>query len=620
LDTTSQLPQNQTLQPQNPAMTVRLPPSRLEQIMSARANVKLQQFGYDQLGVGRTVTIPETGAVADDYILGPGDEIVVSLRGQENNDFHTSVGRDGNVVLPRLAPIAASGRSFGSFRQDVDAAVHRAYVASTASTSISRVRQVNVLVAGEVNSPGPRIVTGLSSALDALLLSGGVKKTGSLRNIRVQRGGHSYSVDLYGALAGTGGSGSMRLADGDRVVVPPLGSTVAVAGLVRRPGIYELAGRASGMTARALLNLAGGEEVRGRYRLSVLRIEPDGRSNLMLLPSDSSVVRDSEILRVELAADYTTSQATLSGGTGLAGQYAVPAGGRLSDILRAPGAMGPAPYTLFGILVRKDPRTLLRSLVAFTPVAVMNGAEDMQLQGDDLVRPISINESQLLAFVVKSYLDKMALDQSRIRNPLQASRDAAAQVAIAAANKGTSPSDQTRPQVTPSNPFGIDPSELEQASSGQEDFSGVPADLQRANITALLETAAPGTALATQRELAYQRALTQASQPSVPGALPSTGQLQQSQQSALLMSSQIGAQGGSDLTGGFGQNGLQNGQNQTQTQNQTMNGQNPSQQEPAANFMDQPASTGGYASNQEVHTFGELSRQLGVDPLVLSTS
>jgi protein involved in polysaccharide export with SLBB domain len=114
------------------------------------------QFGYDQLGVGRQITVPETGAVADDYIMGPGDEVVVSLRGQENSDVRTSVDRNGRVILPRLAPIPAAGRSFGSFRQDVDAAVRRAYIASTASVSIGRVRQISVLVSGEVNAPGVR--------------------------------------------------------------------------------------------------------------------------------------------------------------------------------------------------------------------------------------------------------------------------------------------------------------------------------------------------------------------------------------------------------------------------------------------------------------------------------
>jgi polysaccharide export outer membrane protein len=619
VDTTTNQPQSQTLQPQSP-LTMRQQPSRLEQILSARAGERLQQFGYDQLGVGRQVTVPETGAVQDDYIMGPGDEVVVSLRGQENNDFRTTVDRDGRVVLPRLSPIAATGRSFGSFREDVNALVRRAYIASTASVSLGRVRQISVLVSGEVNVPGQRLVTGLSSAVDAILLSGGVKKSGSLRNIRIQRGRHVYVVDLYSVLTGSGSGSSMRMADGDRIIVPPLGSAVAVAGLVRRPGIYELPAHAGAMTARALLNLAGGQEVRGRYRLAVQRIEPDGRLNLVPLQGESGVVRDSEILRVELGADFASSQATLSGGTGLAGQYAVSSGSRLSDILRAPGALGLTPYTLFGVIVRKDTRTLLRTLVAFTPVAVMNGAEDMQLQSDDLVRPISVAESQLLAFVVKSYLDKMALDQAHIRNPLQSTADNAAAAAAAAKAAGVDQI-QTKSPVTPSNPFGLDPNDLQQAFTGQEDFGGVPADIQRSNITALLDTAAPGTVLARQRELAYQMALTQAAAPSAAGIPPATSQLQQSQQSqqsqqtALLLSSQIGTSSASDLSGGFGQNGgLQNGQNQNQN---GMNGPGAPQQEPAANYIQQPATATGYASNQEVHTFDELSRQLGVDPLVL---
>ena len=619
VDTTSSLPQSQTLYPQNPARVVKLPPSRLEQIMSARANVKLNQFGYDMLGVGRVVTVPETGALAGEYILGPGDEIAVTLRGQENSDFRTTVARDGNVVLPRLPPIFASGRNFETFRQDVEAAVHRAYVATTASISIGKVRQINVMVAGEVNVPGPRLVTGLSSTLDALLLSGGVKKTGSLRNIKVLRGGREYSVDMYATLAGTIAGGGMRLSDGDRVIVPPLGPTVAVAGLVRRPGIYELPARASAMPVRTLLALAGGQEVRGRYRLSVMRIEQDGRFNLVPLSDDKGSVGDSEILRVELNADLASSQATLSGGTGLAGQYAVSTGSRLSDMLRNPGALGQTPYTLFGLIVRKDQRTLLRSLMAFTPVAVMGGSEDLQLQSDDFVRPISVAESQLLAFIVKSYLDKMALDQQRIRNPLQTSAETAAASAVAASNpKNTALVDQTKLQVTPSNPFGLDPSVLQQASTGQEDFSGVPADIQRSNIIALLDTAAPGTAAAAQKELAYQKALSGAAKPSTEGgATPTIQQLQQSQQSALLMASQgldVGADAsaaGQNANGINGMNGI-NGQDQ---------GQNPAvplkTPDPNPNYMDQPANAGGFASNLEVHTFGELSRQLGVDPLVL---
>src|ERR1700748_2800941 len=71
-----------------------LPQSRLEQIMSARAGARLEQFGYDQLGRGRSISMAQTGAIQDDYILGPGDQIVVSLRGQENSELRAEVNRN----------------------------------------------------------------------------------------------------------------------------------------------------------------------------------------------------------------------------------------------------------------------------------------------------------------------------------------------------------------------------------------------------------------------------------------------------------------------------------------------------------------------------------------------
>ena len=628
VDTTSQLPQSQTLQPQrNMPASRQQPPSRLEQIISARAGVRMQQFGYDQLGVGRSVTVPETGAVADDYIMGPGDEVVISLRGQENSDFRTNVDRNGRVVLPRLAPIPATGRTFGSFREDVDAAVHRAYVASTASTAIGRVRQISVLVSGEVNAPGQRIVTGLSSVLDALLLSNGVKKTGSLRDIRIQRMGQQHIVDLYSVLTGSSAGGGMRLADGDRIVVPPLANTVAVAGLVRRPGIYELPARTRSMSARALLSLAGGQEVRGRYRLSVQRIEPDGRLNLVALSGDTGAIRDSEILRVELSADLATSQATLSGGVGLAGRYAVTPGTRLSDVIKAPGALGTSPYALFGLIVRKDPRTLMRTLIAFTPAAVLGGTEDMPLQTDDTIRPITVGESQLLTFVLKTYLSKLALDQARIRNPLETSAEQAAEAAAAAnAQNGSSNNNNSnsvsRPSViaitaapvSPDNPFGLRPGALDEAMTGQEDFSSVPADLQRSNIIALLNMAAPGTLLAQQRQLAYQQSLQAANSTGV----QTPAQMAQAQQTALL-ASQMGTPPQGALNAPYSQSQQQGG-GVSPDADGLPNPLGPDGlpvQTPPPNYQDQPIRPGDFATNREARTFGELSRQLEIDPLVL---
>ena len=258
----------------------RPPLSALERLMSLRAGQRLLQFGYEEFGHGNAVMVRQSGALQDNYILGEGDEIVASLHGQENANYRTRVDRDGRVVLPSLSPIAASGRSFGAFRADLERAVARAFVGTDVSVSVGAVRQIAVRVVGEVNAPGIYSLTGLSSALDALNLAGGVKKTGSLRNIQIVRAGRTMRLDLYALLANLGAEGDFTLSDGDRIVVPLLAGAVAVAGQVRRPGIYELPFGAAGARTGELLALAGGPQVRGAYRFSVMTTGEDGRRRM----------------------------------------------------------------------------------------------------------------------------------------------------------------------------------------------------------------------------------------------------------------------------------------------------------------------------------------------------
>lgn len=407
-----------TLLPAQPS-----PPSRLEQILSTRAGVVLSLFGYDQLGVGRPVLLPQMGGLQDSYILGPGDEAVVTLRGQENAEYRVVVDRDGRVALPRLSPLEAAGRSLGDFRQEVSDAVRRAYPSTESYVTVGRLREISVLVAGEVASPGVRTLTGLSSPLDAILVSGGIKKTGSLRNVRLIRHGRSIAIDLYSVLTTGALPGTTTLADGDRIFVPPLTKVVAAAGWFRRPAIYELPPGRSAISARALETLAGGAEVGGRYRLEVMRLEKSGETRLSAVTAPSSVVRDGEVLLALPSADQTIGKAILSGATALAGGYAVKEGMHLSELLKAPGALGPTPYTIFGIISRRDPRTLLRSLTAFSPVQILAEGKDPPLLEDDIVRVFSMSEAKLLSRAITLEEKKKQRKEEAIRNPYLASLD-----------------------------------------------------------------------------------------------------------------------------------------------------------------------------------------------------
>jgi protein involved in polysaccharide export with SLBB domain len=226
------------------------------------------------------------------------------------------------------------------------------------------------------------------------------------------------------------------------------------------------------------------------------------------------------------------------------------------------------------------------------------------------------------------------MDQARIRNPLATSSADAAQAQIAAGatsgSAGSSAASAASAQaanasamISPNNPFGLQPDRLENYSSGQEDFSGVPADIQRSNIIALLNVAAPGSLLAQQRALAYQQALSTSSSSSQTPA-----QAAQAQQAALLVaqsdlppplpasSIQPAVGGAQQNIYGMQQNGL-NGMNGQNGQNGQLGADGRPVEPMAPNYQYQPVNPGDFASNREARTFGELVRQLNVDPLVL---
>lgn len=410
-DTNSTVLMQPSPQPSRP-----LPRSAVEQVLSARAGVPLNQFGYRELGVAKAVLLPQSGGVQENYVLGPGDEIVITLRGQEAGEFRTFVDRSGRVILPKLSPINVAGRTFSDFQQDLTAAVQRAYVATEAFVTLGRVRQIRVTVGGEVNNPGLRVMTGLASAVDAILVSSGVKKTGSLRNIQILRGGRRIPVDLYGILRGTAGAQAPLLTDGDRVIVSPLGPTAAIAGPVRIPGIYELAPRQSGITAAALISMAGGYIVRGRYDLALIGLAADGRTQLTDVANDRVLVRDSDVLIVRATAEQTAGRATVQSGTAntFNGTYPTQSG-RLSEMLRAPGMLGDDPYPLFAVISRRDPTTLLRTLVAVTPSAVMSGRQDFTLQSDDIVHTFTRTEAVNLINAINWFDERRKRQDDRIQ-------------------------------------------------------------------------------------------------------------------------------------------------------------------------------------------------------------
>lgn len=400
-------PQSVTLQAPT-QLRIPPPPSRLEKIFSARAGLPMIQFGYTLFEGLNQVTVPQVGTIQKYYVLGPGDALRINLRGQENSTYDVTIDNDGNVILPKLPPIHAAGHTFAEFQAALEAAVKKAYISTTVYVSVTQLRRVAVTVAGEVNAPGVKMLTGLSSPLDALILALGVKKSGSLRNIKIIRGGKILHYDLYRVLLSDGEQPQIRLADGDRIVVPPVGKVVGVSGWVQRPGIYELPPGQSTISIPRLVRLAGGLQVSGKFRFSLMKTDSQGRTNLVSLPSAKrGTARDGDILFVDRAADETVGRFEFYGPTSLAGEYSLDRYHTLASLLRTPGAMGRSPYMLLGLISRKDPKTLLRHLIAFSPQEILAGRTDITLKNADIVRIFDLAESGMLSQAVGIFTNKV---------------------------------------------------------------------------------------------------------------------------------------------------------------------------------------------------------------------
>lgn len=358
---------------------------------------ELRQFGYDTFR-GGAAPPPSFGALPGSYILGPGDEVVVALRGRARQTLTLKIGRDGMLLLPELPPIPAAGRSLADLRADMESRAARELGGSEVFLSIGAIRQISVFVGGEVMRPGFQTLTALASVLDALAAAEGVRRSGSLRAIRIEGPAGSRQVDLYPLLADVPGAADLTLREGERILVPPLGGVVAIAGDVARPGIYELPARQGAMPLEDALVLAGGPLRPSGNRLLVQQSDAQGRRSFAELAVSASLKRGDALL-VRPGADVAANTIRLSGHVAMPITRA--AGGRQGLSVRGLIAdhrqLGPDPYTRFAVVLRPDQRSGQRHLLGFDLARALEGRGGPALRDGDEVIVFSRADIQWLS-------------------------------------------------------------------------------------------------------------------------------------------------------------------------------------------------------------------------------
>jgi len=218
---------------------------------------KLEQFGYDLFAGEATTFAPVSDIpVPSEYVIGPGDTLQIFLFGKESVEHQLQVSREGELNFPGIGPIQVAGMRFDELKTSLNQRISQQMIGVRASITLGRLRSIRVFILGDVRRPGSYTVSALSTMTNALFVSGGVTKIGSLRNVQLKRRGNVVTtLDLYDLLLKGDTSQDARIQPGDVLFVPPIGEVAGIGGEVRRPALYELKQE---RTVADLVQMAGG--------------------------------------------------------------------------------------------------------------------------------------------------------------------------------------------------------------------------------------------------------------------------------------------------------------------------------------------------------------------------
>lgn len=289
---------------------------------------------FDQ--VPSTFAPVENTPVPANYVLGPGDELLIRAWGKIELNARVTVDRNGQIDLPRVGTLTVAGLQYTQLHGFMQSAIGALYKDFELSVSLGELRSIQVFVLGQARQPGAYTISSLSTLVDALFASGGPSATGSMRRVQLRREDKTVTeFDLYDLIERGDKSHDMRLLPGDVIFIPSIGPQIAISGDVNQPGIYELKGET---TVAAALSGAGGLTSLADAERAVLeRIENHRSREVQEFALDAEgkarLLKDGDLLRVFPLSPKITNAVTLRGSVAQPGLYLWRKGMRVTDLI-----------------------------------------------------------------------------------------------------------------------------------------------------------------------------------------------------------------------------------------------------------------------------------------------
>ena len=388
------------------APSVPLLPSVLEkqyrESYSSLLSADLHQFGYDIFAsMGQKVS--QYAVPQGDYIIGPGDTIKVRVWGAGGDgEYEGVVSREGSIDVPQIGIINVAGIRYRDVDQVIAQEAKKYVQGINIKTSLQQLRSVEVYVVGAVQQPGLHMVPAFSTVIDGLLASGGVKKTGTLRDVQLYRNGKLLrSVDLYDLLLKGDRNGDLTLQDRDVVFVPHIHETAAVVGAAIDSAIFELKGES---TVGDILAMAGGMLPQGfTSRMSLRRFVNNQDfvvQDIAITGGDASwkaiPIHNGDLLELGFLSSNWPQAIHLEGHVKYPQVQKYVEGMKLSDILTSRDILKPDAVTDFALLQRYDTKTARYTVESFPLGQVFAKKFDLALSPYDRIQILSLEDAGVM--------------------------------------------------------------------------------------------------------------------------------------------------------------------------------------------------------------------------------
>ena len=293
------------------------------------------------------------------YTLGPGDEIEITYYGNLDSKKKDKIKNDGTLTLPSVGPVNLGGLTYAEAKELIEKSVESSLLGTKVSVSVGSLRSITVYLLGESYKPGAYTLSAMSNVSNALFVSGGVTKLGSLRNIEVRRNGRIKGVyDFYDFLLKGDTSSGVKLEDGDAIFIPFIQNKVKLDGSFKRPGNYEIV---EGESVKDAISFAGGykSEVVDNSILEISSIDKSEGKRIIEYFSRSEakmnrLLRDGDSINISHRQGLLSKSVELKGEFKNPGVYSILPGDRVLDVITRAGGYTDEAYAEGIVFLRKQ--------------------------------------------------------------------------------------------------------------------------------------------------------------------------------------------------------------------------------------------------------------------------